>query len=91
MGRKHYGDAVNCYTRAIDQKVLGDADTSVLFANRAHVNLLLGNYRRALEDAERAIQLSPGNVKVQPSWSPLFILNFLVTVQSARTYQFFVR
>ncbi|CAA7390583.1 unnamed protein product [Spirodela intermedia] len=63
MGRKHYADAVNCYTRAIDQKVLGDAETSVLFANRAHVNLLLGNYRRAVKDAEQAIQLSPGNVK----------------------------
>lgn len=35
-----------------------------MFANRAHVNLLLGNNRRALEDAEEAIKLSPANVKV---------------------------
>uniref|UniRef100_A0A1D1ZK00 Tetratricopeptide repeat protein 4 n=1 Tax=Anthurium amnicola TaxID=1678845 RepID=A0A1D1ZK00_9ARAE len=63
LGKKHYSDAVDCYTRAINQKVSGDADTSVLYANRAHVNLLLGNYRRALADAEQAITLSPTNVK----------------------------
>ncbi|KAK1644009.1 hypothetical protein QYE76_061814 [Lolium multiflorum] len=68
MGRKHYADAVDCYTKAIAQ--MGAAslsapspDASVLFANRAHVNLLLGNHRRALDDAEQAIRLSPSNVK----------------------------
>ncbi|GLT41481.1 hypothetical protein SLA2020_155410 [Shorea laevis] len=63
MGKKHYSDAIDCYTRAIDQKALNDHESSVLFANRAHVNLLLGNYRRALTDAQDAIRLSPGNVK----------------------------
>lgn len=64
MGKKHYADAVDRYTRAIDQKVLSDSDNSTLFANRAHVNLLLGNYRRALTDAEEAIRLCPSNLKV---------------------------
>lgn len=64
MGKKHYADAIDCYTRAIDQKVLSDSEHSVLFSNRAHVNLLLGNYRRALMDAEEAIKLLPTNVKV---------------------------
>ncbi|XP_006650591.1 tetratricopeptide repeat protein 4 homolog [Oryza brachyantha] len=67
MGRKHYADAVDCYTKAIAQMEPlppGPApDASVLFANRAHVNLLLGNHRRALDDADRAIQLSSSNVK----------------------------
>ncbi|KAL9228274.1 hypothetical protein vseg_003871 [Gypsophila vaccaria] len=63
MGKKHYTDAIDCYTRAINQKALGEAETSVLFSNRAHVNLLLGNNRRALEDAEQAIKLSPTNAK----------------------------
>ncbi|KAG6724526.1 hypothetical protein I3842_03G261700 [Carya illinoinensis] len=63
MGKKHYADAIDCYTRAIDQKVLSDSEHSVLFSNRAHVNLLLGNYRRALMDAEEAIKLLPTNVK----------------------------
>ncbi|XP_021893809.1 tetratricopeptide repeat protein 4 homolog isoform X2 [Carica papaya] len=63
MGKKHYSDAIDCYTRAINQKVLSDSENSILFANRAHVNLLLGNYRRALADAEDAIKLCPTNVK----------------------------
>ncbi|XP_065874500.1 uncharacterized protein [Euphorbia lathyris] len=63
MGKKHYSDAINCYTRAINQKVLSDSENSLLYSNRAHVNLLLGNYRRALTDAEEAIKLSSTNVK----------------------------
>ncbi|KAJ4975590.1 hypothetical protein NE237_000696 [Protea cynaroides] len=63
MGKKHYSTAIDCYTRAINQKVLTDSENSILYANRAHVNLLLGNYRRALEDAEEAIKLCPTNVK----------------------------
>ncbi|PSR86399.1 Tetratricopeptide repeat protein [Actinidia chinensis var. chinensis] len=63
MGKKHYSDAIDCYTRAINQNVLSDSENSILFANRAHVNLLLGNYRRALMDAEDAIKLCPTNVK----------------------------
>ena len=35
-----------------------------MYANRAHVNLLLGNNRRALEDAQQAIELYPPNIKV---------------------------
>ncbi|CAI9107528.1 OLC1v1006901C1 [Oldenlandia corymbosa var. corymbosa] len=62
-GKKHYSDAVDCYTRAINQKILSDADQSILYSNRAHVNLLLGNNRRALQDAEEAIKLCPTNVK----------------------------
>ncbi|OQU90987.1 hypothetical protein SORBI_3001G088500 [Sorghum bicolor] len=70
MGRKHYAEAVSCYTKAIAQMeplssldASAAADASVLFANRAHVNLLLGNHRRALDDAEQAIRLSPSSVK----------------------------
>lgn len=63
-GKKHYSDAIDCYTRAINQKALNDSESSLLYSNRAHVNLLLGNYRRALQDAEEAVKLSPTNVKV---------------------------
>ncbi|KAL3531176.1 hypothetical protein ACH5RR_010498 [Cinchona calisaya] len=62
-GKKHYSDAIDCYTRAINQMALSDADQSILYSNRAHVNLLLGNYRRALQDAEEAIKLCPTSVK----------------------------
>ena len=63
-GKKHYADAIDCYTKAINQKALRDSENSVIYANRAHVNLLLGNYRRALMDAEEAIKLCPTNIKV---------------------------
>ncbi|RYR25215.1 hypothetical protein Ahy_B02g058870 isoform B [Arachis hypogaea] len=62
-GKKHYSEAIDCYTRAINQKALSDSESSVLFANRAHVNLLLGNHRRALSDAQQALNLSPSNIK----------------------------
>nr|GMD64128.1 tetratricopeptide repeat protein 4 homolog [Ipomoea batatas] len=62
-GKKYYSDAIDCYTRAINQKALSDAEESILHSNRAHVNLLLGNNRRALQDAEEAIKLNPANVK----------------------------
>lgn len=64
MGKKHYSDAIECYTRAINQEALSDSDNSIVYSNRAHVNLLLGNYRRALTDAQEAIKLCPTNVKV---------------------------
>ncbi|KAK7393346.1 hypothetical protein VNO78_21899 [Psophocarpus tetragonolobus] len=63
MGKKHYSDAIDCYTKAIDQKALSDCETSILFANRAHVNLLLGNHRLALTDSQEALKLSPSNIK----------------------------
>lgn len=64
MGKKHYSDAIDCYTRAINQKALSDSETSILFSNRALVNLLLGNFRRALNDANDALKLLPSNIKV---------------------------
>ncbi|KAK7267469.1 hypothetical protein RIF29_20143 [Crotalaria pallida] len=63
MGKKHYSDAIDCYTRAINQKALSDSENSILFSNRAHVNLLLGNHRRALNDSQEALKLCPSNIK----------------------------
>ncbi|KAI3708440.1 hypothetical protein L2E82_37609 [Cichorium intybus] len=51
------------YTLAINQKALSDTETSLIFSNQAHVNLLLGNYGRALSESEEAIKLSPTNLK----------------------------
>lgn len=65
LGKKHYSDAIDCYTKALNQMALSDSEHAVLYANRAHVNLLLGNHRRALEDAQEAIKLSATNVKVR--------------------------
>lgn len=83
MGKKHYTIAIDCYTRAINQKALSGLDTSILFANRAHVNLLLGNYRRALTDAEEAIKLCSTNVKAHyRAAKAAFSLNLLTEAAS---------
>ncbi|XP_071738138.1 uncharacterized protein [Rutidosis leptorrhynchoides] len=63
MGKKHYSVAIDCYSRAINQKALSDTETAIIFSNRAHVNILLGNFGRALSDSEEAIKLSPTYVK----------------------------
>lgn len=63
--------------RAINQKALSDTNTSLLYSNRAPVNLLLGNYGRAILDSEEAINLSPTNVKVY-LWSSYYIFVFLL-------------
>ena len=39
---------------------------SVLHSNRAQANLVLGNHGRMLEDAQAAVRLDAGNVKVSP-------------------------
>lgn len=77
MGKNHFADAIDCYTRAINQQALSDSDTSILFSNRAHVNLLLGNYRRALTDAEDAIKLCSTNVKVHNFFTMLLFSDAL--------------
>ncbi|XP_028765591.1 tetratricopeptide repeat protein 4 homolog isoform X1 [Neltuma alba] len=83
MGKKHYSDAIDCYTRAINQQVLSDSENSVLLANRAHVNLLLGNYRRALTDAEEAIKSCPSNIKaIYRAAKASLSLNLLAEAQS---------
>lgn len=63
MGKKHYTEAIECYTKAIGQNIPDALHNSVCYANRAHVNLLLGNNRHAYDDATEAIKLNQGNVK----------------------------
>lgn len=82
MGNKHYSDAIDCYTRAINQNALSHSQTSILFANRAHVNLMLGNLRRALTDAHQALNLCPTNIKaIYRAAKASFSLNLLAEAQ----------
>ncbi|XP_039135056.1 tetratricopeptide repeat protein 4 homolog [Dioscorea cayenensis subsp. rotundata] len=83
LGKKHYSDAIDCYTKALNQMALSDSEHAVLYANRAHVNLLLGNHRRALEDAQEAIKLSATNVKAfYRAAKAAFFLGLLVEAAS---------
>ncbi|KAI9352852.1 hypothetical protein BDR26DRAFT_849955 [Obelidium mucronatum] len=63
LGKKHYKDALDHYSKGLAAKC-GDANlNSVLYCNRAAVNLELGNFRKVLNDCGEAIKLNPANIK----------------------------
>ena len=55
--------SIEQYTEGINLQCSDAKLHAILFSNRAHVNLLLGNYRNALIDAQDAIRFDPGNIK----------------------------
>jgi len=55
--------AVQQYTLGLMERVENPELNSTLHSNRAHAALLLGNMRKALEDAKEAVRLNPNNVK----------------------------
>jgi len=63
--KKYYlRQAIEQYTQGIKVEGCQDKElVSQVFSNRAHVNLLLKNYRNALMDAKDAIRFDPKNVK----------------------------
>eukprot|EP00246_Nothoceros_aenigmaticus_P015022 TRINITY_DN6027_c0_g1_i1.p1 TRINITY_DN6027_c0_g1~~TRINITY_DN6027_c0_g1_i1.p1 ORF type:complete len:393 (-),score=63.74 TRINITY_DN6027_c0_g1_i1:269-1447(-) len=63
-GKQFYSKALDAYSKAIIQGCSNELTNSVLYGNRAQVNLLLGNFRRALSDAEVSITRNPSNIKV---------------------------
>ncbi|KNE67409.1 hypothetical protein AMAG_11874 [Allomyces macrogynus ATCC 38327] len=62
-GKHHYPHAIQYYTQGIDQKCKDAKLNSVLYANRAAVNLELGNLRKCVNDCLRAIEHNPTNIK----------------------------
>ncbi|TPX72699.1 hypothetical protein SpCBS45565_g00019 [Spizellomyces sp. 'palustris'] len=62
-GRSQYKHAISYYTKALDQKADDAKLNATIYANRAAVNLELGNYRKVLNDCAAAITLQPENVK----------------------------
>jgi hypothetical protein len=57
-------EAVDFYTKGLELKCQDTGLNSVLLSNRAHVELLLGNWRKALQDSHDAREADPSNVKV---------------------------
>ena len=55
--------AIEQYTEGINLQCSDAKLQSILLSNRAHVNLLLGNFRAALMDGQDAIRFDPGNAK----------------------------
>ncbi|GIM08199.1 hypothetical protein Vretimale_12284 [Volvox reticuliferus] len=56
-------EAVQSYSNGLEVHATNPRLNAVLHANRAHVHLLLGNFRKAFEDSLAAKQFEPGNVK----------------------------
>lgn len=55
--------AIEQYTQGLGVGCEEKTLVSTLYSNRAHVNLLLGNYRNALMDGKDAVRYNPKNVK----------------------------
>ena len=62
-GKKFYSHAVDFYTQALDVQSENAALNSTILSNRAHVQLLMGNHGRALEDARASLKLDASNLK----------------------------
>lgn len=58
-------DAIEFYSRGVALKCSDAALHSLLLGNRAQAHLTLGNWRRALDDAQDAVKCDPENVKVR--------------------------
>ncbi|KAJ3122778.1 hypothetical protein HK098_002469 [Nowakowskiella sp. JEL0407] len=62
-GKSGYKDAIEYYSKGIAAKADDDKLNSILYSNRAAVNLELENYRSVLTDCSKAIKLDPKNIK----------------------------
>ncbi|EGF82990.1 hypothetical protein BATDEDRAFT_21274 [Batrachochytrium dendrobatidis JAM81] len=62
-GPRKYKDAVAYYTKALAANAQDKKLDSILYSNRAAVNLEQGNYRQVLNDCAAAIRLDPKNIK----------------------------
>ena len=57
-------EAVELYTKGLDMGSALPHLLSVLHCNRAQAHIMLGNWRNALQDSQRAVQLDAHNLKV---------------------------
>ena len=57
-------EAVGLYTKGLDMGCALPQLLSMLHSNRAQAHIMLGNWRNALQDSQRAVQLDAHNLKV---------------------------
>lgn len=57
--------AIDQYDKGLDVQCSDAGVNSILCANRAHVNLLLGNFRNAYHDGLAALRHNDQNIKVR--------------------------
>ena len=56
---KKYQEALDCYTKAIEY----DSNNEVFYSNRSLMHNNLGNFQKAIKDAEKALSLKPDYIK----------------------------
>ena len=61
--------AIEQYGKGLELQCADAGLNSVLCSNRAHVNLLLGNFRNAYQDGLAALRHNDQNVKVRGRWA----------------------
>ena len=59
-------EAVTLYTKGLDMGATLPELLSVLHSNRAQAHAVLGNWRSALQNSQKALQLDAANLKVWP-------------------------
>lgn len=59
-------EAVTLYTKGLDMDATLPELLSVLHSNRAQAHAVLSNWRSALQDSQKALQLDAANLKVRP-------------------------
>lgn len=57
-------EAISLYSKGLEMGCSSQQLLSVLHSNRSQAHILLENYRSALDDALKAIDLDAGNTKV---------------------------
>ncbi|KAF8820036.1 tetratricopeptide repeat-containing protein [Cardiosporidium cionae] len=62
-GKKWYADAYICYSKGIEQNCKDAELHSQLYANRAQVSFLKGDWVKCVDDCKRSFESNPNNVK----------------------------
>jgi len=62
-GKLRYNDALGYYTLGISEKSSNKSLNSILYSNRAMVQLKKGNFGKALKDSTKSIEQDPTNIK----------------------------
>jgi len=62
-GKYYYREAIDLYTQGIDQNAPEKQINSILYSNRAQINLFLENYGKVISDSKKSIIYDTNNIK----------------------------
>lgn len=62
--KSDYSNAIKCYTEAIQNALSNDKQLHIYYCNRATCHYQLGNYKQALQDATKCVEINSKWIKV---------------------------